>query len=120
MNLSIRSASSSDGSNWTAVEPVGLAPQAMSQRPRLSLDPTGDARAVWYDSRASDWRWNVFTAALRAGGWDAAEQISGGGNCTWPSIDGTHIAFTTDRDQANLQRDRTHGVYVLDREDVAH
>ena len=118
VNLSIRSARSTDGTGWTAGEPVGLAPEAMSQRPRLSLEPNGRATAVWYDSRSSDWRWNVFASDLDKDGWSPAELVSGGGNCTWPSIDGNRIVFTSDRDQTNLQRDPTHGVYLLDRKDA--
>jgi hypothetical protein len=89
----------------------------MSQRPRLSLHPNGRARAVWYDSRSSDWRWNVFGARLDQAGWSSAQLLSGGGTCTWPSIDRNRIVFTTDRDQTNPQRDPTHAVYLLDGED---
>ena len=118
VNLSIRSARSTDGVGWTTAEPVGLDPSAMSQRPRLSLHPNGRARVVWYDSRSADWRWNVFGSRLDNHGWSPAKRLSGGGNSTWPSIDGNRIVFTTDRDQANLQRDPTHAVYLLDGEDA--
>jgi hypothetical protein len=112
-NLSIRSASSTNATDWTTAEPVGLEPAAMSQRPRLTSDHHGDVVAMWYDSRSADWRWNVFAAELTDAGWGPAELVSGDGNNTWPSIDGDTVVFTTDRDQTSLQRDPTQSVYLL-------
>ncbi|MFI7611129.1 CehA/McbA family metallohydrolase [Nonomuraea terrae] len=113
-NLSLRASRSADGGRtWTPAEPVGLAPDAMSQRPRLSRDPDRTIRAVWYDSRSADWRWKVFTSRRGRTGWSAAEQLTTPGNNTWPAADRGVVVFTTDRSATRTQRDATQEVYAL-------
>lgn len=114
-NLSLRSSHSEDGgSTWSAFEPVALASTAMSQRPRLSLDATGAPRAVWYDTRAADWRWKVFTAAHDAqAGWTTAEQVTTQANGTFPATGGGFVVFTSDRSATRTQRDATQQVFVV-------
>lgn len=108
-NLQLRASQSTDGGlTWTGFEQVALAPAAMSQRAQLGTDPDGTVRAVWYDSRADDWRWKVFTATLDGGsGWSAANQVSHRGNNTWPSVSSGVVAFTSDRNATRTQRDAT-------------
>jgi hypothetical protein len=111
-NLSLRSSRSSDGgTTWSASEPVGLSPAAMSQRPRLSRDPDGTVRAVWYDTRSADWRWKVFTARHDASGWSEPVQLTTRGNNTFPAAGGGFVVFTTDRGATRTQRDGTQQVY---------
>ena len=113
-NLSLRTASSSDGgATFTAAQPLALAPDAMSQRPRLGWDPDATLRVVWYDSRASDWRWTVMTATHGEQGWSPEQALTGPGNGTWPALAGGRVAFTSDRG-ATGQRDRSHAVLLLD------
>jgi hypothetical protein len=114
-NLELRSSRSTDGgTTWTAFEQVARAPQAMSQRAVLSRDPGGAVRAVWYDSRAADWRWKVLTATFAAGtGWSAPQQVTRPGNSTWPAMDRGVVVFTSDRAAVRRQRDRTQQVYAI-------
>ena len=84
----------------------------MSQRARLSLDPDGAVRAVWYDTRSSDWRWKVFTARCEAG-WTAPQQLTSLGNGTFPSLGGGFVVFTSDRAATRTQGDPTQQVYLL-------
>ncbi|WP_326565670.1 CehA/McbA family metallohydrolase [Amycolatopsis rhabdoformis] len=113
-NLSLRSSRSADGRTWSAGTPFALEPAAMSQRPRLSRDPDGTVRAVWYDSRAADWRWKVFTARLTSAGWSAPVQVTKPGNATFPAVSGGVVAFTSDRNATRGQRDGTQQVHVVD------
>ncbi|WP_236060994.1 CehA/McbA family metallohydrolase [Actinacidiphila acididurans] len=114
-NLQLRAARSSDGgTTWTPYEQVALEPTAMSQRAVLSQSPDGTVRAVWYDSRAADWRWKIFTATFdSATGWSPAAQVTTRGNNTWPALDRGVVVFTSDRAATRLQRDRTHEVYLI-------
>ncbi|MEV8615119.1 CehA/McbA family metallohydrolase [Amycolatopsis sp. NPDC051373] len=114
VNLSLRSARSADGRTWSAGTPFALEPAAMSQRPRLSHDPDGTVRAVWYDSRATDWRWKVFTARLTPAGWSAPVQLTKTGNATYPAVSAGLVAFVTDRDAVRGQRDTTQQIYLAD------
>lgn len=113
-NLQLRASRSTDGgATWTAFEQVAPAPDAMSQRARLTQDPDGSVRAVWYDSRAADWRWKVFTATLdTSAGWSAVHQVSTRGNNTWPAVHGGVVVFTSDRGATRTQRDVTQQVFV--------
>ncbi|MGY4653440.1 CehA/McbA family metallohydrolase [Mycobacterium sp. URHB0021] len=113
-NLSLHSAWSSDGGkSWSTSAPVASDANAMSQRARLSSDSDGTVRAVWYDSRSSDWRWKVFTAVLNGSqGWGEPKMLGGTGNCTWPSADKGIVAFTSDGAAERTQRDITHQVYI--------
>ncbi|GHJ41731.1 CehA/McbA family metallohydrolase [Streptomyces sp. TS71-3] len=115
-NLQLRASRSTDGgATWTPFEQVALAPEAMSQRARLSRDPGGPLRAVWYDSRSADWRWKVYTATFEAAsGWSPAKQVTTRGNNTWPALDRGTLVFTSDRGARRVQRDRTHQVHLLD------
>lgn len=112
VNLSVRSATSSDGTTWTDSVPVAVDADAMSQRPRLSVD-RGEVRAVWYDSRADDWRWKVFTATLDPKSvWSDGVQVTLPGNSTYPAVDGGLVVFTSDRNAIGGQRDGTQQVFV--------
>lgn len=113
-NLELRASRSTDGgATWTAYEQVALAPTAMSQRARLGMDPDGAVRAVWYDSRSTDWRWKVFTATLDAKtGWSPAKQVSHRGNNTWPAVHRGVVVFTSDRGATRTQRDHTQQIFL--------
>lgn len=114
-NLAIRWSRSDDaGRTWSAAAGVAVAPAAMSQRPRLDLDPSGTVRAVWYDSRSSDWRWQVFTATLSAGStWSAAVPLTSAGNASWPAISQGIVVFTTDRLASRAQRDPSQAIFAV-------
>jgi hypothetical protein len=92
--------------------PLGADSLAMSERPRLGLDPDGRVRAVWYDNRSADWRWRVMTTVLSATGWSQAALLDGPGNNTWPSTSGGAVVFATTRNAARLQRDPTQQVFL--------
>ncbi|QRP50098.1 CehA/McbA family metallohydrolase [Amycolatopsis sp. FDAARGOS 1241] len=114
-NLSLRAGHSADGGRtWSPAEPFAAEPAAMSQRPRLSRDPDGTVRAVWYDSRAADWRWKVFTARLTPAGWSAPAQVTKPANATFPAASGGVVVFTSDRGATRGQRDGTQQVHLLD------
>lgn len=115
VNPAVRAAWSSDlGATWSASVPVGLAPEAMSQRPRLGLDPDGTVRAVWYDARSTDWRWNVATATLSGDRWSQARLVTSAGNSTWPALSGGQVVFTSDRAARRVQRDPTQQIFGLE------
>jgi hypothetical protein len=113
--MSLRAARSSDGTNWSTPEPVGLEPTARALRPQLSQDTDGVLWAVWYDSRSTDWRWKVFTSRLdRATGLDRGPtQLTTVGNNTWPAADQGVVVFTSDRAAECIQRDHTQQIYRL-------
>lgn len=113
-NLSLRASRSTDGGkSWSAWQPIALDTDAMSQRPRLSLDRDGNVRAVWYDSRATDWRWKVFTAQFQPkNGWSAPVQLTVAGNAAFPAVSGDTVVFTGDRG-ARSQRDLTQQVFLV-------
>lgn len=112
-NLSLRAATSTDGgTTYAPSAAVALAPDAMSHRPRLALDPDGTVRTVWYDTRTDDWRWKVFTAVLVDGAWSAPQQLTGAANGTWPAVSGGQVVFTSDRG-ATTQRDHTQQVFLI-------
>jgi hypothetical protein len=114
-NLSIRSSRSDDaGRTWSTAAGIAVAPAAMSQRPRLDLGPDGTVRAVWYDTRSSDWRWQVFTATLSVGStWSAAVPLTGAGNASWPAISRGIVVFTTDRLASRGQRDPSEAIFAV-------
>lgn len=112
-NLSIQSASLRGDGDFDAPQTLAARPEAMGQYPRLGVDPDGRVRAVWYDSRAADWRWRVMTARLETGGWDAGRLLVGPGINTWPATSGGWLAFASTRKAARPQRDRTQQIYVL-------
>jgi hypothetical protein len=114
-NLSVRAAVSADG-GATFSTPLVLAPdaQTMSQRPRLGVDGDGAVRAVWYDSRSTDWRWRVMTAVYRKSrSWDAGTLQNGRGINTWPATAGGVVAFASTRNATRLQRDATQQIFLL-------
>ncbi len=114
VNLSLRASWSADGgATWSAAEPLGVDPAAMSQRPRLGHDAAGAVHAVWYDSRSTDWRWQVFGSRFDpVAGWAAPRQLTGVGNATWPALAAGAVVFTSDRHRTRPQRDRTPQVYL--------
>ncbi|WP_345635026.1 CehA/McbA family metallohydrolase [Rugosimonospora acidiphila] len=114
-NIGLRYGRSTDGGKtWSPFQTVAPDPDAMSQRPRLSLDPDRSVRVVWYDTRAADWRWKVFTARLDVHkGWTAPTQLSIAGNGTWPAADQGVVVFTSDRQARRTQRDWTQQIYLL-------
>jgi hypothetical protein len=113
-NLSVQAARSADGgANFDAPQTLAPDAQAMSQYPRLGVDADGRVRAVWYDSRAADWRWRVMTARLEAGGWDAGTLLVSPGINTWPATGGGVLVFSSTRRAARLQRDRTQQIFVV-------
>jgi hypothetical protein len=113
-NLGLRTSRSTDGGRtWSAFEQLASEPTAMSQRARLSRDPNGAVRAVWYDSRSADWRWKVLTAVRTSSGWGPASMVASLGNSTFPAADQGVLVFTSDRDATRIQRDVTHQVYLL-------
>ncbi|MFK3984294.1 CehA/McbA family metallohydrolase [Micromonospora sp. NPDC050397] len=114
-NLSLRASRSTDGGRtWSTAESFAVEPAAMSQRPRLGQDQDGRVRAVWYDSRSTDWRWQVFTAKLdHAGRWTAPTRLSVAGNGTWPAVSGSAVVFTSDRRAERTQRDWTQQVFLV-------
>ena len=87
--------------------------RAMGQHPRLGVDADGSVRAVWYDSRSVDWRWQVMTAVLRVNGWSAGALLNGKGINTWPATAGGQIVFASTRGAVRLQRDQTQQVFVV-------
>ncbi|MFD0736429.1 CehA/McbA family metallohydrolase [Planotetraspora mira] len=114
-NLSLRACRSADGGRtWSASEPVGLNPDAISQRPSLSQGSDGSVHAVWYDTRSADWRWKLFTSRLdRTRGWTAPVQLSTLGNGTFPSAGDGFVVFTSDRRATRTQRDGTQQIFLL-------
>jgi hypothetical protein len=114
-NLAIRASRSTDaGQSWSAPVGIALEPNAMSQRPRLDVDQRGIVRAVWYDSRSADWRWQVFSSQLSADStWTAPVQLTSVGNGMWPAISRGVVVFTSDRQAARVQRDPTEGIFVI-------
>jgi hypothetical protein len=111
-NPALRWARSTDGgATFGAPATFALAPDAMSEQPSLSTGADGVVRAVWYDSRSTDWRWSVWSTSLGATGWAAPTRITGPGNATFPALSGNVVTFTTDRN-ARPQRDPTEDVYT--------
>ncbi len=113
-NLSVLSARSSDGTSFSAPLAIAASDVGHAQYPQFGLDNDGRIRAVWYDSRAEDWRWRVMTAVLGDSGWADAQLIPSRGNNSWPSTAGGQIAFASTRNAQRLQRDRTQEVFVLE------
>jgi hypothetical protein len=112
VNTDVRYAQSPDATHWSAARQVGFDPNAMSERPQVAAVGPG-ARIVWHDSRASDWRWSIWTASIMPTGPTPPVRLTGAGNALYPSVDGSFVAFTSDRHAARLQRDATEGVFVL-------
>jgi hypothetical protein len=115
VNLALRASRSTDGGHtWAASVPVAFDADAMSQRARLSNDPDGHVRAVWFDSRSEDWRWKVFTARFDPRtGWSAAIQVTKAGNATYPAASGGIVVFASDRGAVRGQRDITQQVFLV-------
>ncbi|MGP4019370.1 CehA/McbA family metallohydrolase [Saccharopolyspora sp. 5N708] len=114
-NLALRSSRSTDGGQtWSAFQSFAEDPNAISQRPRLSRDQDGSVRAVWYDSRAADWRWKVCTARATANAsWSAPVQLTRPGNATFPAASAGLVVFTGDRGATGGQRDGTQQVHLV-------
>ena len=112
-NLAVLSSVSTDsGVTWTEPTAIAAVEHGMSQYPKLGRDGDG-VRAVWYDSRALDWRWRVMTAKFTGSVWTDARLIMSLGINTWPATDGGAIAFASTRNALRMQRDRTQQVFVL-------
>ncbi len=114
VNPSIRASRSTGATTWSAAARVGAAPAAMSHRPRVSVDPDGTVRALWYDSRAADWRWRLATATHSSAGWGPARLLTDAGSSTWPALSAGTAVFTSDRGAQRVQRDRTSEIYLLE------
>jgi hypothetical protein len=112
-NLAVMAAVAREGAAFGAPVALGLDAKAMSQRARLGVDADGAVRAVWYDSRSTDWRWRVMTARLGDTGWSAGALSPGKGNNTWPATSGGSIVFASTRNAKRMQRDRTQDIFVL-------
>ena len=111
-NATIVAATSRDGgATWSAPSEIDPAPDFFAQRPRLAPDPDGTIRVVWYDSRSSDWRWQVRSARLVGGGWQLDGTVLAAGNNTWPGLDCGAVVATSDRG-ALIQRDRTQRIVL--------
>ena len=101
------SVSTNAGRSWSAPALVGRNDDAMSQRPALGRDLEGGVRAVWMDTRDSDWRHRVWGSAWHPDtGWQSAQRLSGTGNGVWPRLWNQHLVFASDRGAAP-QRDPT-------------
>jgi hypothetical protein len=115
-NLAVLASVLTDGGGvFSAPVVLGADPKAMSERPRLGVDADGHVRAVWYDSRSTDWRWRVMTTVYRGQAWDSAELLDGPGINTWPATSGGAIVFASTRNATRLQRDPTQQIFVLSR-----
>jgi len=112
-NLSVLSIRAADGATFNGPSAIAPAELGHAQYPQFGLDADGRVRAVWYDSRAEDWRWRVMTAVLGNDGWTDTQLIPSRGNNSWPSTAGGHIAFASTRNAKRLQRDRTQEIVVL-------
>lgn len=112
-NLAVLAASSTDGGQtWSTPAAIAPVEQGQSQYPRLGRDGA-DVRAVWYDSRAADWRWRVMTAKFSGGGWSGQKMIMSRGVNTWPATDAGVIVFSSTRNAKRLQRDRTQQIFTV-------
>ena len=114
--LSIRAARSSDGGASFSIVETALAADegASGQYPRLGTEPDGGVRAVWYDNRASDWRWRVLsTRWTQASGWQAGTLLMSPGINTWPAVNQGQIVFASTRNAQRPQRDRTQQIFLL-------
>jgi hypothetical protein len=113
-NVSLLAASSIDGgASWREPEAVGYDANAMSLWPRLGRGANGHLRAVWYDTRSSDWRQRVMTAVREDGQWSSSGMLMSPGINTWPATAGDVIAFASTRNAVRLQRDRTQQIFVV-------
>ena len=114
-NLSIMASRSVDGGKtWSPPGAIAQEPNAMSQRPRLDQDSDGSLRAIWYDSRSADWRWQVMTAKLLPNAtWSSPTQLTSVGNATWPALSHGLVVFTSDRQATRVQRDPSEGVFLI-------
>jgi hypothetical protein len=102
------------GKTWSAPGAIAKEPNAMSQRPRLDQDSDGSLRAIWYDSRSADWRWQVMTAKLLPNAtWSSPTQLTSVGNATWPALSHGLVVFTSDRQATRVQRDPSEGIFLI-------
>ncbi|MDD3763935.1 MAG: CehA/McbA family metallohydrolase [Nevskiales bacterium] len=99
---------------FSAPAPIDLGSAGQGQYPQLAADPDGRVRAVWYDSRAADWRWRVMTAVFDGERWSDAQLIPGPGNNTWPALARGQVLFASTRDAVRPQRDPTQRIYWID------
>lgn len=112
-NVSLLSAVSRDGgATWSGAEQVAFDADAMSLWPRLGSSVDGGVRAVWYDTRSADWRQRVMTARFDGAAWGPASMLPSRGINTWPATAVDRIAFSSTRNAARLQRDRTQQIFV--------
>lgn len=115
-NLSIRHArSTDDGASFVLSEQALAADEgAFGQYPRLAAAGDGGLHAVWYDNRASDWRWRVMSTRYRLdSGWDGGALLMGRGINTWPAADQGQLVFASTRNAQRMQRDRTQEIFLL-------
>jgi hypothetical protein len=113
VNVDVRySEAPQTGAGWTKSKQVGFDANAMSEHPQVAAAGSG-ARILWHDSRSTDWRWSIWSAALTPTGPATPVRLTGAGNALYASVSGSFVAFTSDRHASRVQRDLTHGVFVL-------
>lgn len=108
--------SSDNGETFTvpATQQIAFLENAHSQYPRLGKNANGSLRAVWYDNRASDWRWRVMSANQAGdGSWSAGSLLHSPGINSWPATANGQIVFASTRNAARPQRDKTQQVFTI-------
>lgn len=108
--------SSDNGVSFAAapVTSIAFLENAQSQYPRLGKNANGSLRAVWYDNRASDWRWKVMTATLGNDfSWSAGSLLHSAGVNSWPATANGQIAFASTRNAVRIQRDKTQQIFTV-------
>jgi hypothetical protein len=108
--------SNDDGVSFAtpATPAIAFLENAHSQYPRLGRDSDASLRAVWYDNRASDWRWRVMTAhQSNDGSWSAGRLLHSPGINSWPATTNGLITFASTRNTQREQRDNTQQIFVV-------
>jgi hypothetical protein len=112
-NLVVLASSENAAGEFAVPSPIAAGEIGMGQYVRLGRDADGSVRAVWADSRSTDWRWRVMTARLDGGAWTGARLVPSRGNNTWPATASGQIVFASTRNAQRMQRDPTQQVMLL-------